>query len=262
MNVNPLQDRPPAMAIDKNKRALLIGGAALAGTFWGWPRLATWMAGPPDMEPIPGVPGFWRMASGPVSGGFDPLSFVSTEEAEAKAALREIVRQDVWTPLHQDARPGQVPIATFSDYLCPYCRVLTEKLSARAERDNLGLTWHEWPILGPYSVDAAKAALAAKRQGAYVTFHKTLMRGRFVAEEGVLRALARDLGIDGGLLIEDMHSASVAEELRISDALAGVLGFVGTPAMVIGRTVVVGEVDDRWFDALIDEAQDAARFAV
>ena len=57
-------------------------------------------------------------------------------------------------------------------------------------------------------------------------------------------ALADSIGIDHAKLIADMQGDQVARELETSAALGRILAFVGTPAMVIGRTVIQGEVSD------------------
>ena len=98
---------------------------------------------------------------------------------------------------------------------------------------------------------AAKAALAADRQGAYVAFHKQLMRSRFVPDDVFLREIAISIGIDGTQMLADMEGPEVAERLERSDAVAGVLAFPGTPAVVVGRTVILGAVDDATLRAVI-----------
>ena len=119
------------------------------------------------------------------------------------------------------------------------------------------IAWHEWPLLGPVSEVAAKAALAAKRQGAYPAFHDALMRGAFVPTPAFLQALAGRIGIDPQRMLADMESAGVAREIAETRALADLFGFFGTPSMVVGRTLVTGEIGDAALRALIArEAED------
>ena len=113
------------------------------------------------------------------------------------------------------------------------------------------ITWHEWPLLGSNSDYAARAALAADRQGAYVQFHKRLMRSSFVPTEEFLRALAESIGIEPNTMITDIKSEAVTSRLVASAALASVFRFRGTPALIVGRTVVVGAVSDATLKALI-----------
>ncbi len=78
------------------------------------------------------------------------------------------------------------------------------------------------------------------------------MTSPFQATPEYLARLSEDLGVDGEQLVADMESPEVARELENSAALAQVFAFVGTPALVIGRTVVQGQVSDRMIRRIID----------
>ncbi len=63
----------------------------------------------------------------------------------------------------------------FFDYNCPYCRQVASVVTKAEESDpKLRVAYKEFPILGPNSIVAAKAALAANKQGKYVAFHRAL----------------------------------------------------------------------------------------
>ncbi|WGH78606.1 DsbA family protein [Jannaschia sp. GRR-S6-38] len=101
----------------------------------------------------------------------------------------------------------------------------------------------------------ARAALAADMQGAYAASHKRLMRGRFVATPEYLKILARDIGEDGNRLLSDIESETVSERLRTTEAVARTFGFIGTPALVGGRTVVVGTVSEDIIATLVEQGR-------
>lgn len=79
------------------------------------------------------------------------------------------------------------------------------------------------------------------------------MRGRFVAAPEYLEILARDIGVDEDRLLSDMESDAVSEQLRATEAVARIFGFIGTPALVVGRTVVVGTVSEGVIAALVEQ---------
>src|SRR3546814_10650740 len=96
------------------------------------------------------------------------------------------------------------PRSTRTDTLCPYttssdlyCRsvapVMTEAEAADAQ---LRIVYKEFPILGPNSVYAAKAALAAHRQGRYLAFHQALMQAVGAADSDRVLAVAAEEGQD------------------------------------------------------------------
>ena len=240
-----------------HRRAVLFGlAAATAGTWWAWPRVAQLFVGDFDFEPLDDPQGFRRIAAGETSGIHSPFFGLEAPDEQEQAIPEEAVRADLCTGLFGNSPPaGVVPIASFSDYNCPFCRVLTERLSNLEERSGGGvrITWHEWPRLGPTSVSAARAALAADMQGAYATFHKRLMRGRFIATPKYLEILARDIGVDGDRLLADMESDAVSERLLTTETVARIFGFIGTPALVVGRTVIVGTVSENVIAALVEQ---------
>jgi protein-disulfide isomerase len=72
---------------------------------------------------------------------------------------------------------GDVTLVEFFDYNCPYCRRVAPTVVELEEADpGLRVVYKEFPILGPGSEFAARAALAARKQGKYVPFHNALMR--------------------------------------------------------------------------------------
>src|SRR5437870_9456513 len=101
-------------------------------------------------------------------------------ETDAKAAqvLRDRhheVFDDPATPVGGDPR-GDVTIVEFFDYRCPYCKQVVPALQTLLKEDgNLRFVYKEMPVLGPQSVAAAHAALAAQRQGKYEVFHNAMM---------------------------------------------------------------------------------------
>lgn len=240
-----------------HRRAAFVAMAAAAvGTWWAWPRLAQHFVGAFDFEPLDDPTGFRRIAAGETSGMPSPFLGLDGPDENEQAIPEATVRADLCTALFGGPPPaGVVPIASFSDYNCPFCRVLTERLSSLEERagGDVRITWHEWPRLGPTSLSAARAALAADMQGAYAVFHERLMRGRFVATPEYLEILARDIGVDGDRLLADMESDAVSDRLRNTEAVARIFGFIGTPALVVGRTVVVGTVSEGVIAALVEQ---------
>lgn len=241
----------------RRRTLLMLAGLAAVPLVWQevpalWQRIV-----PPDFdfEPLADPAGFRRLGGGAVSGGFDPLIGIGTAPRPAAPVVDPAaLRADLCTALFgRDPAPGLVPIASFSDYYCPFCRVLTGWLAAMEAEADAGITihWHEWPILGATSEVAARAGLAAKRQDAYLAFHTALMRGGFVPTPAFLHDLALRLAIDHGQMLADMESAEIAREIAVTRALSNLFGFAGTPALVVGRTVVVGQIDQATLRALI-----------
>lgn len=205
--------------------------------------------------------GFRRISSGEFSAGRDPFAGIIGADHQGASGANALHGRSLCRALFGAAPipDGVVPIAYFTDYRCPYCRVLSRRLGEIEEdlADSVHVAWHEWPVFGETSELAAKAAVAAGRQGAYAAFHKRLMETSFVPTPGYLSAISERIGIDADRLLKDMESATVAAQLEETRSLAELFGFPGTPGLIVGRTMVVGAIGDTQLRALISrEAAD------
>ena len=172
------------------------------------------------------------------------------EEAEKQAAAslamkqyRSELLQNANSPVGGNPK-GDITIVEFFDYNCGYCKRVVPTVAAVLRNDpNVRVVYKEFAILGPQSVVAARAALAAKRQGKYHEFHVALMSAER-ADENSVAATARALGLDYAQLVKDMGDPAIEEQLERNYRLATAIGINGTPAFVIGDRLVPGAVDE------------------
>ena len=127
---------------------------------------------------------------------------------------------------------------------------------AEAADRQLRIVYKEFPILGPDSVFAARAALAAHRQERYVAFHQALMQVRGAVNEEAVLAAAAQVGIDIERLKADMQDAAIRAAIDRNLALAGALRINGTPGFVIGSEILRGATDLKTLQALIRSARE------
>lgn len=172
------------------------------------------------------------------------------EEAEKQAAAslamkqyRSELLQNANSPVGGNPK-GDITIVEFFDYNCGYCKRVVPTVAAVLRNDpNVRVVYKEFAILGPQSVVAARAALAAKRQGKYHEFHVALMSAER-ADENSVAATARAFGLDYAQLVKDMGDPAIEEQLERNYRLATAIGINGTPAFVIGDRLVPGAVDE------------------
>ena len=153
---------------------------------------------------------------------------------------------------------GDVTIVEFFDYQCGYCKVVFPRIEKLLIDDsNLRFVFKEMPILGPNSVFAARAALAARKQGEkqYVAFHKVMMASRGSLNKASVFRFATDAGLDVERLKEDMKDDNINDMIRRNLKLADALSINGTPAFVIGDTIVRGAVDLLKLKSLVERAR-------
>jgi protein-disulfide isomerase len=186
----------------------------------------------------------------------------AAEEARAREMISALSDQLYDNPLSPvGGNPnGDVTIVEFFDYNCPYCKRVTPDLKSLVDSDGeIRLVYKEWPILSPESEIAARAALAAYQQdsGAYQKLHDAMMAQRGKLDRDIVLALAASAGLNIERLETDMTSSQVEAELEHVRRLAEQIGINGTPAFLIGRTLVPGAISFEQMQKLVDAARES-----
>jgi protein-disulfide isomerase len=180
-----------------------------------------------------------------------------TAQRAALVAQAEALFRDPADPVKGNPR-GDVTLVEFFDARCGYCKQLHPTMEALIRRDpNLRVVMKDLPILGPNSVLASRALLAAQRQGRYGPLYDALMTLRTEPTEPVIRQQAERAGLDWARLRRDMDDPAVQARIDVNLRLAQVLGIEGTPALVVGTTLVPGAVDLPALERLVAEARAA-----
>ena len=170
------------------------------------------------------------------------------EQRKREQALflrRDALEKDPSSPVGGNPE-GDVTIVEFFDYQCGYCKRVWASIRELLAGDaNIRYVFKEFPILGPESVVASRAALAAWKQGPepYMAFHSALMENRGGLPEAKIMAVAAKVGLDVDQLREDMDSPAVQQALRKNYRLAQELDISGTPAFIIGDHLIPGAAD-------------------
>ncbi len=140
---------------------------------------------------------------------------------------------------------GDVSVVEFFDYNCGYCRRALPDVVKLVDNDNkVRLVLKELPIFGDDSEAAAKAALAAHKQGKYFEMHQKLFSEPGKADKEKALRIAGELGLDTAQLEKDMADPEIQKSLDEAKDLAQKLGLQGTPLYLIGDHVVPGAPDD------------------
>jgi len=138
---------------------------------------------------------------------------------------------------------GDVTVVVFFDYNCGYCKSTLPSLSELIAGDpSLRVIFKEFPILSARSQIAAQAALAAKRQGRYVEFHRELMMSNDTGIE-TIEGISAKLGLDYEKLLTDMTDPVIGKAIDRNLRLASALSIEGTPAYIVGGQLIPGAVD-------------------
>jgi protein-disulfide isomerase len=174
--------------------------------------------------------------SGDDSGGDTSLEGVAQVENE----LRGLDQQG----LTLGDSKAKVTVVEFGDLQCPVCKAYSEQIvpeviDGPVRSGEAKLEFRNWVIIGAQSQDAAKAALAASRQGRYWSFITLFYRNQGTENTGYvtdafLNSVARGAGVeDIESWDQDRQSSSWDSQLSRVDAEAQQLGFTGTPSFLV-----------------------------
>ena len=154
---------------------------------------------------------------------------------------------------------GDVTVIEFFDYRCPYCRGVVDDLLREVDADGgIRLVMKELPVLGPASVEAARAALAAAEQSQYDALHVALMRAPGGLDKRTILSIARETGLDVPRLRQDMASPAIEAMVERNFELALSLNVTGTPTFIVGDTLVPGALSMEQLRVLVAEARQRA----
>ena len=163
--------------------------------------------------------------------------------AQALSTRRREIFEDPDTPFAGNPN-GDVSLVEFFDYRCPYCKQVEPSLEALIGEDRqLRIVYKEFPVLGPESMTASKAALAARKQGKYDAFHRALMALKGQINDTAVFKTAESVGLDVDRLKRDMAAPEISRALKANTELADALDIRGTPGFVVGNEIVPGAID-------------------
>ena len=154
-------------------------------------------------------------------------------------------------------KDAKVKIVEFSDYQCPFCGqadvLLTQVLS---KNPDVEFVYKNFPLtsIHPNALPAAKAALAAGKQGKYWEMHDLLFKNQRALGADQLKDYAKQAGLDVGKWEKDMNSPEVVDQINAEMREAQAAEVRGTPTLFInGKRVQNRSVDG--LQQMIDAAK-------
>lgn len=194
----------------------------------------------------------------------DALRSLQEQQQSAQAEQDRALLKDNRKALDHDgvsfaAGPSdaKLSVVEFFDYRCAYCKhMMPDVMRLISDKPNIRVVLKEFPVLGPESLEASRAALTVLRQAPdkYLAFHKALLSDRDALTHERIMEIAGKLGLDTTKLRADMNDPAVTAQIAANRALAERLHIEGTPSFVIGDTIVPGAVEYSNLVTLVDQA--------
>ena len=171
------------------------------------------------------------------------------QQAVSEADRQKAVDENIGWVMNNDTLPvagnpdGDVTVVEFYDYNCGYCKKAVSDVTTLIEEDkNVKVVFVEMPILGRTSELAARWALAAEAQGAFLPYHIALMQNRGPITEDTLEKIAKNNDLDVAAMRAYAGSDKVSAIIAEKAAKASAMGISGTPAFVIDGKLYGGYI--------------------
>jgi protein-disulfide isomerase len=153
---------------------------------------------------------------------------------------------------------AKVTIVMGLDFDCPFCERSWGTLGELRKEygDNLRVVFKSFIVHEKDGTEAALAACAAHRQGKWRALADAMWTQAFDKRdfsEAHLVSVARAVGLDGGVLVADMHGTACKLEVLRDQTELGRLGQNGTPTFWVNGRILVGAQPKELFEKLIDE---------
>lgn len=163
-----------------------------------------------------------------------------------------------------------VTVVEYGDLQCPVCaeysrQVIPDVINGPVRSGDAKLEFKNWVIIGPDSIPAAKASLAAAKQDRYWQFVEDFYANQGTENSGYvddqfLLGIAQDAGVPNIAQWQKERKAVPTADLKAIDKEASqTLGFTGTPSFAIigadGQAKPLGTVDANAIKMAIAAAQ-------
>lgn len=142
-------------------------------------------------------------------------------------------------------------IVEFADFQCPHCGefapVIDKIVEARKGEVRFAYKFY---VLGkfPNSENAARAAIAAGKQGKFWEMHHEIFSHQQQLDQQGLDNLAKGLGLDVGRLHADMQAPETAERIAKDRKLGEELKVEGTPSVWVNGRQFDGHDLNEWLN--------------
>jgi protein-disulfide isomerase len=138
-------------------------------------------------------------------------------------------------------------IIEFYDYNCGHCRNTSAVLKAHYDKHKADTRYAfiEFPIFGEASSNAARASIAAHKQGdKFLALHFGLMAESGAIDQAVLLQVAQKAGLDVMKLANDLNAPETDKTMLAGYRLAREMKFNGTPMFIVNGQIHEGEITE------------------
>lgn len=139
-----------------------------------------------------------------------------------------------------------ITIVEFADFQCPHCGEFAPAIEKLVDAHKTDVRFaYKFYVLGkfPNSENAARAAIAAGKQGKFWEMHHAIFANQQQLDQQGLDGLAKSVGVDVARMHADMQLPETAERIAKDRKLGEDLRIEGTPTIYINGRQFDGHQD-------------------
>lgn len=177
------------------------------------------------------------------------------QAAEFEEQFKNPVKIDVGNSPVKGPANAKITVVEFSDFQCPFCKrganTMDELL--KAYPNDVRLAFKQLPL--PFhneAMPAAKASLAAGKQGKFWEFHDALFANQDKLSAAFYLQKAKDLGLDVEKFTKDMNAPETEAQVKADMEIGSKNGIQGTPGFFVNGVAVKGAYPIDHFKMIVD----------
>lgn len=177
------------------------------------------------------------------------------QQREFEEAFKNPVQIEIGNSPVKGPADAKITIIEFSDFQCPYCKRGKDNMEKVMEMypKDVKIVFKQLPLgFHQQATPAAKAALAAGKQGKFWEMHDKLFDNQGKLSDSFYEETAKELGLDMTKFKADVASDEIAQQIKDESALASKVGISGTPGFFVNGVPVKGAYPPEHFKKIID----------
>lgn len=176
-------------------------------------------------------------------------------EAQIEDQFKNPVKIDAGNSPVRGPKDAKITIVEFSDFQCPYCKRGKDTMDEvmKAYPKDVKIVFKNLPLpFHPNALPAAKAALAANKQGKFWDMHDAFFDNQGKLGDSFYEEKAKELGLNLDQFKKDMASDEIAKQIEADKKIAEANQIQGTPGFFVNGVAVKGAYPTEHFKMIID----------
>ncbi|OQX11039.1 MAG: hypothetical protein BWK80_45165 [Desulfobacteraceae bacterium IS3] len=174
-------------------------------------------------------------------------------EASFQSRIKDIPVDDS-SPARGKKDAG-ITLIEYTDFQCPYCEKASKTVDELLKKypDQVKVVFKNNPLdFHKEAMSAAKAALAAHKQGKFWEYHDLLFANASKLNEEMFVKFAQDLKLDMDKFNKDRISEAISDQIELEKMDAAERKLTGTPVFIANGVVIRGAKTLDYFVKVVD----------